>query len=46
MSKESGNSHQGIFMENGSGGVMSDLIFDGVSNVADLLPFGTIGFFG
>ncbi|KAF8310396.1 beta-1,3-glucanase [Clavulina sp. PMI_390] len=29
MSTASGNNHQGIFMENGSGGVMSDLIFNG-----------------
>jgi glucan 1,3-beta-glucosidase len=29
MSTESGNSHQGIFMENGSGGYMGDLVFNG-----------------
>ncbi|KAI0062874.1 exo-beta-1,3-glucanase [Artomyces pyxidatus] len=29
MSTESGNNHQGIFMENGSGGFMGDLIFNG-----------------
>ncbi|PWW76933.1 Glycoside Hydrolase Family 55 protein [Tuber magnatum] len=29
MSQEEGNSHQGIFMENGSGGFMSDLTFNG-----------------
>ncbi|KAG8762427.1 hypothetical protein FRC12_009041 [Ceratobasidium sp. 428] len=29
MSQEAGNNHQGIFMENGSGGFMSDLYFNG-----------------
>ncbi|CUS11856.1 unnamed protein product [Tuber aestivum] len=29
MSQAEGNSHQGIFMDNGSGGFMSDLIFNG-----------------
>ncbi|KIP08169.1 glycoside hydrolase family 55 protein [Phlebiopsis gigantea 11061_1 CR5-6] len=29
MSTASGNSHQGIFMENGSGGFMGDLVFNG-----------------
>ncbi|KAG8724705.1 hypothetical protein FRC09_015401 [Ceratobasidium sp. 395] len=29
MSQASGNNHQGIFMENGSGGFMSDLYFNG-----------------
>jgi glucan 1,3-beta-glucosidase len=29
MSTASGNQHQGIFMENGSGGFMSDLTFNG-----------------
>ncbi|KAJ7821385.1 pectate lyase superfamily protein-domain-containing protein [Mycena olivaceomarginata] len=29
MSKAAGTKHQGIFMENGSGGFMSDLTFDG-----------------
>ncbi|KAK7693686.1 hypothetical protein QCA50_003257 [Cerrena zonata] len=29
MSTEAGNNHQGIFMENGSGGFMGDLIFNG-----------------
>ncbi|OAX38483.1 glycoside hydrolase family 55 protein [Rhizopogon vinicolor AM-OR11-026] len=29
MSTESGNNHQGIFMENGSGGFMGDLVFNG-----------------
>ncbi|KAG0124681.1 pectate lyase superfamily protein-domain-containing protein [Tuber indicum] len=29
MSQEEGNSHQGIFMDNGSGGFMSDLTFNG-----------------
>ncbi|KZP07111.1 glycoside hydrolase family 55 protein [Athelia psychrophila] len=29
MSTASGNNHQGIFMENGSGGFMGDLIFNG-----------------
>ncbi|TFK54506.1 exo-beta-1,3-glucanase [Heliocybe sulcata] len=29
MSTASGNAHQGIFMENGSGGFMGDLIFNG-----------------
>lgn len=29
MSREPGNAHQGLFMENGSGGFMSDLVFRG-----------------
>ncbi|EGN92975.1 glycoside hydrolase family 55 protein [Serpula lacrymans var. lacrymans S7.3] len=29
MSTASGNSHQGMFMENGSGGFMDDLVFNG-----------------
>ncbi|KAJ3557789.1 hypothetical protein NM688_g1277 [Phlebia brevispora] len=29
MSTASGNNHQGIFMENGSGGFMGDLVFNG-----------------
>ena len=29
MSKQAGNAHQGIWMENGSGGFMSDLTFEG-----------------
>ena len=29
MSQASGNNHQGIFMENGSGGFMGDLTFNG-----------------
>jgi len=29
MSQQAGNSHQGIWMENGSGGFMSDLVFYG-----------------
>ncbi|EIN04108.1 exo-beta-1,3-glucanase [Punctularia strigosozonata HHB-11173 SS5] len=29
MSTEPGNNHQGIFMENGSGGFMGDLVFNG-----------------
>jgi len=29
MSTASGNNHQGIFMDNGSGGFMSDLVFNG-----------------
>jgi hypothetical protein len=29
MSTAAGNNHQGIFMENGSGGVMTDLVFNG-----------------
>ncbi|OJA12371.1 hypothetical protein AZE42_04340 [Rhizopogon vesiculosus] len=29
MSTESGNNHQGMFMENGSGGFMGDLVFNG-----------------
>ncbi|KAJ7177187.1 glycoside hydrolase family 55 protein [Mycena filopes] len=29
MSKATGTKHQGVFMENGSGGFMSDLTFDG-----------------
>lgn len=29
MSRETGNNHQGVFMENGSGGFMSDLYFKG-----------------
>lgn len=29
LSQASGNTHQGIFMENGSGGLMSDLVFNG-----------------
>jgi len=29
MSQAEGNSHQGIFMDNGSGGFMSDLVFNG-----------------
>jgi len=29
MSKEAGNKHQGLWMENGSGGFISDLTFDG-----------------
>ncbi len=29
MSTASGNSHQGIWMENGSGGYMGDLVFNG-----------------
>jgi hypothetical protein len=29
MSQATGNNHQGIFMENGSGGFMSDLYFNG-----------------
>lgn len=29
MSTASGNSHQGIFMENGSGGFMGDIVFNG-----------------
>ncbi|KAI0266055.1 beta-1-3-glucanase [Gloeopeniophorella convolvens] len=29
MSTESGNNHQGIFMEDGSGGFMGDLVFNG-----------------
>lgn len=35
MSKATGNSHQGIFMENGSGGVMTDLVFNGVRDMND-----------
>ncbi|KAF7292593.1 Glycoside hydrolase family 55 protein [Mycena indigotica] len=29
MNKAAGTKHQGVFMENGSGGFMSDLTFDG-----------------
>ncbi|KII88661.1 glycoside hydrolase family 55 protein [Plicaturopsis crispa FD-325 SS-3] len=29
MSTEDGNAHQGIFMENGSGGFMGDIVFNG-----------------
>lgn len=29
MSTASGNNHQGMFMENGSGGFMGDLVFNG-----------------
>ena len=29
MSKQAGNQHQGVWMENGSGGFMSDLTFEG-----------------
>ena len=29
LSTASGNAHQGVFMENGSGGYMGDLVFNG-----------------
>lgn len=39
MSTASGNNHIGIAMENGSGGVMTDLVLNGVSqlNSTDML---------
>lgn len=44
MSTTAGNNHVGVNMENGSGGVMTDLVFNGVRQLISYISAPTLIF--